>query len=55
MNVPFSDLKVQLPIIRAEIEDRFSSIIDNTAFVSGKAVEEFQCIFSELHSVNYTL
>jgi dTDP-4-amino-4,6-dideoxygalactose transaminase len=55
MKVPFFDLKKQLPLIRPEIEERFSSIIDNTAFVSGSTVGEFQKLFSKLHTVKYTL
>jgi dTDP-4-amino-4,6-dideoxygalactose transaminase len=55
MNVPFLDLKAQLPKIRSEIEDRFSKIIDNTAFVCGKEVQEFEETFSELHKVKYAV
>jgi dTDP-4-amino-4,6-dideoxygalactose transaminase len=54
MNVPFLDLKAQLPEIRSEIEERFSKIIDNTAFVCGKEVQEFEENFSELHRAKYT-
>ncbi len=54
MNVPFIDLKAQLPMIRLEIEERFSKIIDNTAFVCGKEVQEFEETFSGLHGVQYT-
>jgi len=54
MNVPFIDLKAQLPKIRSGIEERFSKIIDNTAFVCGKGVQEFEETFSELHGVKYT-
>ena len=55
MNVPFIDLKAQLPNIRAEIEARFSNIIDNTAFVCGKEVQEFEETFSKLHGVRFTV
>jgi len=54
MNVPFLNLKAQLPEIRSEIEERFSKIIDNTAFVCGKEVQEFEETFSKLHGVKYT-
>ena len=36
------DLKAQLSSIRAEIEERLSLIIDNTAFVAGKDVADFE-------------
>ena len=55
MNVPFLDLKAQLPKVRSEIEERFSKIIDNTAFVCGKEVQEFEESFSKLHKVKYTV
>jgi dTDP-4-amino-4,6-dideoxygalactose transaminase len=55
MNVPFLDLKAQFPKIRSEIEKRFSNIIDNTAFVCGKGVQEFEESFSKLHGVEYTV
>lgn len=55
MDVPFLDLKAHLPQIRVEIEERFSRIIDNTAFVCGKEVKEFEDTFSKLHSVKYAV
>lgn len=55
MKVPFLDLKAQLPIIRKEIEERFSKIIDNTSFVCGKEVQEFEKTFSRLHAVKYAV
>lgn len=55
MNVPFLNLKAQLPLIRPEIEERFSRIIDNTAFVCGKEVKEFEETFSNLHDVDYAV
>lgn len=55
MLVPFLDLKAQLGSIRSEIESRFSSIIDNTAFICGKSVAEFEEKFAELHQVKYAL
>lgn len=55
MNVPFLDLKAQFPKIRSEIEKRFSNIIDNTAFVCGKGVQEFEESFSKLHEVKFTV
>jgi len=55
MNVPFLDLKAQLPTIRTEIEERFSRIMDDTAFVCGREVQEFEKTFSKLHGVNYTV
>jgi len=55
MNVPFLDLKAQLPQVREEIEQRFSRIIDNTAFVCRSEVQEFEERFAELHDVQYAV
>jgi len=55
MNVPFLDLKAQLPLIRREIEERFARTIDTTAFVCGREVKEFEETFSALHQVEYTV
>jgi len=55
MDVPFLDLKAQFPQIREEIEHRFKRTIDNTAFVCGREVKEFEERFSELHDVKYTV
>jgi dTDP-4-amino-4,6-dideoxygalactose transaminase len=55
MIVPFLDLKAQLPKIRSEIEERISEVIDNTAFVCGKNVQEFEKSFSKLHDVKYVV
>jgi dTDP-4-amino-4,6-dideoxygalactose transaminase len=55
MNVPFLDLKAQLPLIREKIEKRFSEIIDNTAFISGKNVAEFEERFAKMHGCAYSV
>lgn len=55
MNVPFLDLKAQLPVIRDEIEERFARIIDSTGFVCGREVREFEETFSRLHGVKYAV
>ena len=55
MKVPFLDLKSQIGTIRAEIEERFSSIINNTAFVCGKDVANFENKFTEMQDVKHAL
>jgi dTDP-4-amino-4,6-dideoxygalactose transaminase len=44
--VPFLDLKAQYPQIIDEIRSKFEDIFDNTAFISGKYVSEFESEFS---------
>lgn len=45
--VKFLDLKAQYPLIREEINKKFEEIINNSAFVAGKNVKEFEQKFSE--------
>lgn len=55
MRVPFLDLRAQLPQIRKDIEGRFSRIVDNTGFVCGREVKEFEERFAQLHDVSYAV
>lgn len=55
MQVPFLDLKAQLPLVREEIEARFSAIIDNTGFVCGKHVAEFEGLFARAHGAAHAV
>jgi dTDP-4-amino-4,6-dideoxygalactose transaminase len=55
MQVPFIDLKAQLPLIREGIENRFAAIIDNTAFISGRNVTEFEERFARMHESSYAV
>lgn len=42
MNIPFLDLKAQLEPIRAEVDAAIKDVLDNTAFILGPAVTEFE-------------
>lgn len=42
MNIPFFDLKQQYKSIKPEIERAFSDIIDNTCFIGGDYVKDFE-------------
>ena len=53
MKVPLIDLKANNPVVKDEIMKKISSIIDNTAFVSGKYVENFENIFAQAHNVKF--
>ena len=55
MNVPFLDLKAQLPLISSDIESRFQDIISNTAFILGKYVAEFEKAFAEAQGAKYCI
>lgn len=46
MNVPFVDLKSQYRSIKNEMDAAIAEVIENTAFVGGKAVSRFEEAFS---------
>ncbi len=55
MNVPFNDLSgLHLSIIN-ELMDSFKSIIENSAFVGGKQVEEFEANFASKLGVKHCI
>jgi len=55
MQVPFLDLKVQYKSIKSEIDPAIQNILDNTAFVLGKAVSNFETAFAKEHEVKHCL
>ncbi|MGB5620343.1 MAG: DegT/DnrJ/EryC1/StrS family aminotransferase [Desulfobacterales bacterium] len=55
MEVPFLDLKAQLPQILPEIEVRLKDIIANTGFILGKYVSDFEEAFAQAHDVNFCI
>lgn len=55
MQVPFLDLKVQYKSIKNEIDPAIQNILDNTAFVLGKAVTDFETAFAAEHNVKHCL
>ncbi len=55
MQVPFVDLKLQYQNIKADIDKAISDVIDETAFIGGKYVKEFEQKFAELYGVNHVV
>jgi len=53
MQVPFLDLKVQYQSIKNEINPAIQAILDNTSFILGKAVSEFESEFAKAHNVKF--
>lgn len=53
MKVPFLDLKIQYRGIKSEIDPAIQNVIDNTAFILGKAVNDFEIEFAKEHDVKY--
>ncbi|MBN2012306.1 DegT/DnrJ/EryC1/StrS family aminotransferase [candidate division KSB1 bacterium] len=55
MNVPFVDLKTQYQSIRDEIKDALDNILENTAFILGKEVQQFEEEFANYQQSNYAV
>ena len=45
MQIPFLDLKSQYLSIKTEINSAIQDVLDNSAFVLGKAVNDFESEF----------
>lgn len=52
VNINFLDLKTNAKVVKDEVMDSISEIIDNSAFVNGKFVSSFEEKFSKLHKVD---
>jgi len=55
MQVPFLDLKTQYKSIKNEIDPAIQNILDNTAFILGKAVSDFESSFAKGHNVKHCI
>lgn len=55
MQVPFLDLKIQYKSIKQEIDPAIQSVLDNTAFILGKSVSDFEAAFARGHSVKHCI
>jgi dTDP-4-amino-4,6-dideoxygalactose transaminase len=53
LNVPFVDLKAQYQSIKPEIDAAIAAIIDETAFIGGPAVKEFEEAFARYCGVSH--
>ena len=53
MKVPFLDLKAQYKTIKDEVNPAIQDILDNTAFILGKSVLEFEKEFAKAHNVKH--
>jgi dTDP-4-amino-4,6-dideoxygalactose transaminase len=53
MKVPFVDLRAQYLSIKKEIDTAILEIINNTAFIGGKPVNDFETAFADLYGVKH--
>lgn len=55
MTIPFVDLKSQYQSIKENIDTAIKDVIDQTAFIGGKYVKEFEKEFAELYGVKHVV
>ena len=55
MNIPFVDLKAQYQSIKEEIDKAIQSVIENTAFIKGKYVQQFEEDYAEAYGVKHVV
>lgn len=55
MNVPFVDLKAQYKSIKPAIDKAVQGILDNTSFIGGEPVTDFESEFSEFVGVKHAI
>jgi dTDP-4-amino-4,6-dideoxygalactose transaminase len=53
MRVPLADLHAQYLLIKPEIDGAISRVIENSQFILGKAVSDFEQAFAQAHHVKY--
>lgn len=55
MKVPFLDLKIQYQSIKDEVNPAIQNILENSSFVLGKAVADFENEFAAAHNVKHCI
>jgi len=55
MNIPFVDLKAQYHAIKPEIDMAIADILENTAFIGGRAVKQFEEAFAAYIGVKHCI
>lgn len=55
MKIPFVDLKAQYLSIKSEIDQAISDVINETAFIGGNHVKNFEEEFARLHGVKHCI
>jgi dTDP-4-amino-4,6-dideoxygalactose transaminase len=53
MKVPFVDLKTQYFSIKEEVDKAILNVLENTAFILGKSVSDFEQEFAKNHNVKF--
>jgi dTDP-4-amino-4,6-dideoxygalactose transaminase len=55
VEIAFVDLKAQYKSIKSKIDEVIAEVIDNSSFIGGKKVKEFEVSFAEFIGTNYAV
>ena len=55
MKIPFVDLKSQYISIKSSIDQAIRNVIDDTSFIGGKPVVDFELVFAKLYGVKHVI
>lgn len=55
MKIPFVDLKTQYQNLKPEMDKAIFEVIENSAFIGGKTVKDFEDAFAELYGVKHCI
>ncbi|MEW5800014.1 MAG: DegT/DnrJ/EryC1/StrS family aminotransferase [Bacteroidota bacterium] len=55
MQIPFLDLKAQYQSIKNEVNPAIQQVLDNTAYILGKSVADFEKTFAAEHNVKHCI
>jgi dTDP-4-amino-4,6-dideoxygalactose transaminase len=55
LKIPFLDLKIQYQSIKDEINHALQQVLDNTSFVLGKSVSDFEDSFAQAHHAQHCI
>jgi len=55
MNIPFVNLKQQYNDLKSDIDKAIAAVIQETAFIGGKYVKQFETNFTELYGVKHVV
>lgn len=55
MKIPFVDLKLQYQSLKQEMDHAIQNVIDETAFIKGKFVQNFEESYTQAYGVNHTI
>jgi dTDP-4-amino-4,6-dideoxygalactose transaminase len=55
MSIPFVDLKKQYSSIKAEIDEAIQNVVDDTAFIKGRYVSQFEKDYKNIYGVKHVI